>query len=48
VPLGFIVTGFANATNKCFLNTQTPNVPGNMMVKTIRYLPFEASRRIKS
>jgi len=38
VPLGFVVTAFSKAPNKCPIITQTPNAPNDHMVKTIRYV----------
>jgi hypothetical protein len=39
VPPGFIVTGFARTPDKCRALTIQPGSPGDLMVKTIRYLP---------
>jgi hypothetical protein len=38
VPLGFVVTAFGRAPNKCSIIAQTPNAPNDHMVKTIRYV----------
>ena len=38
VPLGFVVTAFSRAPNKCSIITRTPNAPNDHMVKSIRYV----------